>query len=72
MIQHAVTGSLRDQQIFVGMRRAKTPATLPAYQARALLRQVIDNPMIVANGQMGLSEFDRRRRLLWAALTGRV
>jgi phytoene synthase len=55
-----------------GMARANGPAALPAYQARALLQQVIANPMIVANGQMGLSEFDRRRRLLWAALTGRV
>ena len=60
------------QQALDQMGRAKTPAILPAYQARGLLRQVIDNPMIVANGQMGLSEFDRRRRLLWAALTGRV
>jgi phytoene synthase len=60
------------QQALNGMGRAKGPAILPAYQARGLLRQVIDNPMIVANGQMGLSEFDRRRRLAWAALTGRV
>lgn len=55
-----------------GMGRAKGAAILPAYQARGLLRQVIDNPMVVANGQMGLSEFDRRRRLLWASFTGRV
>ncbi len=55
-----------------GIGAAKGPAILPAYQARAVLQQVVANPMIVANGQMGLSEFDRRRRLLWAALTGRV
>lgn len=51
---------------------ARGLAVLPAYQARGLLRQVIDTPMIVAQDQMGLSEFDRRRRLLWAALTGRI
>lgn len=51
---------------------ATGPAVLPAYQARGLLRQVVANPMIVANGQMGLSEFDRRFSLLWASLTGRV
>lgn len=43
-------------------------ALLPAYQTGALLRQVIRDPMIVARGQMGLSEFSRRSRLLWAAL----
>ena len=51
---------------------ATGPAVLPAYQARGLLRQVVANPMIVADGQMGLSEFDRRFSLLWASLTGRV
>lgn len=51
---------------------ASGAAVLPAYQARGLLRQVIANPRIVANGQMGLSEFDRRLRLLWASFTGRV
>lgn len=60
------------KQALDGMGRAKTPAVLPAYQTRGLLRQVIDNPMIVANGDMGLSEFDRRLRLVWASLTGRV
>ena len=48
------------------------PAILPAWQARALLTQVVKDPMIVANGQMGLSEFSRRGRLIWASITRRV
>lgn len=64
------------QKALNAMRPTKTPATgpaiLPAYQARGLLQQLVADPMIVANGAMGLSEFDRRRRLIWASFTGRV
>ncbi|MEN9850671.1 MAG: hypothetical protein RL128_834, partial [Pseudomonadota bacterium] len=47
-------------------------ATLAAWQARGLLRQVVAHPAVVANGEMGLSEFALRGGLLWAAFTGRV
>lgn len=48
------------------------PAALAAWQAKGLLRQVLADPMVVAEGRMGLSEFAKRGGLLWAALTGRV
>jgi phytoene/squalene synthetase len=52
--------------------RVPVPAALAAWQARGLLRQVVANPALVANGAMGLSEFALRGGLLWAAFTGRV
>ncbi|MDB5660303.1 MAG: phytoene synthase [Cypionkella sp.] len=48
-----------------------SPALLAGWQAEALLRQVVADPMIVAEGRMGLSEFARRGRLTWQALSGR-
>jgi 15-cis-phytoene synthase len=36
-----------------------------------LLRQVMRDPSVVAEGRMGLSEFSRRGGLVWQALTGR-
>ncbi|MDZ4391626.1 squalene/phytoene synthase family protein [Cypionkella sp.] len=47
------------------------PALLAGWQAEGLLRQVLANPMVVAEGRMGLSEFGRRGRLLWQGFTGR-
>lgn len=47
------------------------PALLAAWQAEGLLRQVEDDPRVVSEGAMGLSEFARRGGLAWAALTGR-
>lgn len=47
------------------------PALLAGWQAQALLAQVVSDPMVVAEGRMGLSEFGRRGRLLWQGLTGR-
>jgi 15-cis-phytoene synthase len=47
------------------------PALLAAWQARGLLGQVIRDPMVVAEGRMGKSEFARRGGLIWQALTGR-
>lgn len=47
------------------------PALLAAWQAEALLRQVESNPNVVADGAMGLSEFARRGRFAWLAMTGR-
>ena len=52
--------------------RVPVAAALAAWQARGLLRQVVANPAVVANGAMGLSEFALRGGLLWAAFTGRV
>ena len=47
------------------------PALLAGWQAEALLRQVVADPMVVAEGRMGLSEFARRGRLLWQGFSGR-
>jgi 15-cis-phytoene synthase len=52
-------------------RRALGAAMLAGWQAEALLRQVVAEPMVVAEGAMGLSEFERRGRLAWAAVSGR-
>ncbi|GLS85049.1 phytoene synthase [Cypionkella aquatica] len=50
---------------------AAAPALLAGWQAEALLRQVVADPMVVAEGRLGLSEFQRRGLLLWQGLTGR-
>lgn len=50
-----------------GLARA---ALLPAWQARALLRQIAAEPQRVAEGQVGLSDFARRLGLLKAAFLG--
>ena len=50
---------------------AGMPALLAGWQTSALLRQVQADPMVVAQGRMGLSEFARRGRLVWQAFTGR-
>ena len=47
------------------------PALLVGWQAEALLAQVVADPMMVAEGRMGLSEFSRRGRLLWQGFSGR-
>jgi 15-cis-phytoene synthase len=52
-------------------RRALGPAMLAGWQAEALLRQVVAKPLVVAEGAMGVSEFERRGRLAWAAVSGR-
>jgi phytoene/squalene synthetase len=55
-------------------RKGRVPkaAALAAWQAKGLLTQVLAEPMVVAEGRMGLSEFAKRGGLLWAALSGRV
>ena len=50
---------------------ARGPALLAGWQARGLLEQVVADPLVVAEGRMGLSEFSSRGRLLWQAVTGR-
>ena len=47
------------------------PALLAGWQTTALLRQMQADPMVVAEGRMGLSEFSRRGRLAWQTFTGR-
>lgn len=46
-------------------------ALLPGWQAGPLLRQVVADPMVVAEGRMATSEFARRGGLVWQAMTGR-
>jgi phytoene/squalene synthetase len=46
------------------------PALLAGWQTSALLGQVVSEPGRVSEGRMGLSEFGRKGRLLWASLTG--
>jgi 15-cis-phytoene synthase len=46
-------------------------ALLAGWQAEGLLRQVVRDPSVVADGRMGLSEFARRGTLVWQAVTGR-
>ncbi len=60
------------QRLATAKGRVPLAAALAAWQARGLLRQVVANPAVVANGAMGLSEFALRGGLLWAAFTGRV
>lgn len=52
-------------------RRLIGPAALAAWQAAPLLRLAAAEPGRIASGQLTLSEFTRRGRLLWAATTGR-
>ncbi|WP_054006068.1 squalene/phytoene synthase family protein [Cypionkella psychrotolerans] len=54
-----------------GLVGRAAPALLAGWQAEALLRQVVADPIVVAEGRMGLSEFGRRRRLLWQGFSGR-
>lgn len=55
-----------------GRRGVPRGSLLAGWQAEALLALVARNPGRVARGEIGLSEFDKRRRLLWAAMTGRI
>ena len=47
-------------------------ALLTTWQDRAILSQVVRNPMRVADGSLGQSEFRRKAGLLRASLTGRT
>jgi phytoene synthase len=49
---------------------AARSALLAGWQTGALLRQVQQDPVVVAEGRMGLSEFSRRGRLAWQAMGG--
>ena len=55
-----------------GRRGVPKAAALTAWQTGGLLRQVVADPRVVAEGRMGLSEFARRGSLIWASLTGRI
>ncbi len=54
-------------------RQGRIPraAALAAWQTAPVLRRVAQDPDRVATGSLALSEFDRRRWLVWQALTGR-
>lgn len=47
------------------------PALLAGWQAVPLLRRAAAQPMRVAGGRMGLSDFTRKGRLVWQAFSGR-
>ena len=52
----------------------KTPvftAALAAFLTRPVLALAAEEPARVADGTLDLSEFTRRKRLLWQSLTGR-
>lgn len=49
---------------------AATPAVRAGWQARAILSQAAAQPMRVANGSLGTSEFRRRASLVARSLTG--
>lgn len=55
-----------------GLALAARPALIAGWQTEGLLRQVAAEPLRVAEGRMGLSEFSRRLGLLKAGLIGRV
>jgi phytoene synthase len=50
---------------------AARPALLSGWQAEALLRCVVRDPGLVGRGELAVSEFARRGRLLWTAVSGR-
>ncbi|MQQ07051.1 phytoene synthase [Epibacterium sp. SM1979] len=47
------------------------PALLAGWQSEAILRQALKEPQRVVAGELGLSEFKKRLRLMWCASTGR-
>jgi len=51
-------------------RPEKNAALLPAWQVKTLLKQVAQNPMRVAEGSLGQSEFRKRISLAKAAILG--
>jgi len=55
-----------------GAGATRSPALLAAWMARPILAQVAKEPVRVAEGALGLSEFSRRWRLLRSVLTGRI
>ncbi len=52
--------------------KALRPAILPAFQARALLRQVRTSPETLLAIPPSLSDFRKSRALLWSVITGRL
>ena len=47
------------------------PALLAGWQTAEILKLASKEPERVAQGRLGLSDFGRKGRLLWASLTGR-
>ena len=54
-----------------GLTPSARPALYAGWHASAILRQAASDPSRVADGRLGMSEFGKRARLLWVALTGR-
>jgi 15-cis-phytoene synthase len=52
--------------------RDAKPALLAGWQADALLRLAVKEPGRVAAGQLALSEFSRRGKLILATMSGRI
>lgn len=46
-------------------------ALLPGWQAKAILKQAMQQPERIAEGQLGQSEFRRRTGLIWRSARGR-
>ena len=66
----AARGLVQVDAAFRGRHQARA-ALLAGWQTRALLRLAVREPARVAEGQLVLPEFTRRRLLLWQAMTGR-
>lgn len=54
-----------------GISTAAQPALIAAWQAEGILKQVYREPQRVAEGELALSEFNKRFGLLWRSTTGR-
>jgi phytoene/squalene synthetase len=52
-------------------RESLGPAALSAWLAGPILTRAARNPSLVLDGGLGTSEFTRRGKLLWTAVTGR-
>ncbi len=51
--------------------KAVAPALLAGWQAEAVLRCALADPVAVGEGRLGVSEFSRRGGLMWQAFTAR-
>jgi len=60
--------TLPDVRSHLGIPKTARPALLEGWQTRALLIQIAKDPLRVAEGRVGLSEFGKRFRLMRASL----
>ncbi|UWQ93143.1 squalene/phytoene synthase family protein [Rhodobacteraceae bacterium M382] len=59
------------RKIRARISKAASPAFLVGWETDALLNQASDTPERVADGTLGIGEFQTRCRLLWRTATGR-